>query len=1001
MINDGMDMQSSLEAATGATGLGDPTLSYNLDRLSDYAVGMPLLDLMKASRDWLTYPASSNASDTPGLFDDQGWPTEMPAGTNKFTKIWDWSNQPLADESREGVYQLSYEGEGTIVVRGAGVQVLSQEDGKITFEVVDTKSLIVDITATDPDGTGNHLRDISIVREEYVELYEAGAVFNPEWMSIVDDARELRMILWMETNRIDRNAETLEWEDRPQVTDASWATNGAPVEVLVQLANEAGIDPYFTINHNWSDDYIREFATYVRDNLDPKLKAKYEWSNEVWNGLFEQHHYVAESAEAEWGERDVFGYYTKLAVNMAQILDEVYAEAPDAQMAKVLGGFTPNTWISERILNGTLWAEHEPDLAIAAADVFDELAVAHYFGSKALRFEENRAELLNAINDPSVDANAWFAAQLMTPGQDGSIPEVLDELVAQKAMADKYGVDLTLYEGGQHVHHQFGIANVDNVLSSFLADFVRGEEMAELYQALWDGWAEIGDGAFMNFAATGGISQWGSWGVYASLDDSTPRSERIEQLNAETGSWWDEGRQYDTFHQGIIREGTQQDDLLIGTREEDYLIGSDGDDVLTGGAGDDGLHGGGGYDVAMLNGTLSDYRIEREGDGHRLTGPDGSDYLIDVEELAFADGTRISVADFLQAQTGEVPSQSSSEDIHYAPGNAGGETMETSLSDDVLFVGHSLVGFIPEMLQDIVSDSGGTGTLTAQIQNGAPLRWNWQESERAQVDALSVLPDGEIDILILTEAVPLDPNLKFNKTEIYAADFYNLAVDSNPFTQVYMYETWHSVWSGTDRADEIPYKSGDGDLIPWRDRIDQDLEKWEGVVDYVNAQRGPNDPEMLLIPAGQALGNLSDAIDAGTVPGLTSIEDVFSDDIHLNDLGQYFVAMVHYATIYGQDPVGLDAQLQGRFGADFDAPSAALAAVFQDIAWETATEYDRSGVSDGSVSPDPTPPVPAPDPNAAPDAVFDKVIIDQDQTVQITVLDNDTDADSDTLSILS
>ncbi|NJL31168.1 MAG: hypothetical protein HC898_05790 [Phycisphaerales bacterium] len=42
--------------------------------------------------------------------------------------------------------------------------------------------------ATDPQGVGDHVRDLTVVRQEHVALHEAGAVFNPEWLALVDDA---------------------------------------------------------------------------------------------------------------------------------------------------------------------------------------------------------------------------------------------------------------------------------------------------------------------------------------------------------------------------------------------------------------------------------------------------------------------------------------------------------------------------------------------------------------------------------------------------------------------------------------------------------------------------------------------------------------------------------------------------------------------------------------------------------------------------------------------
>lgn len=97
-----------------------------------------------------------------------------------------------------------------------------------------------------------------------------------------------------------------------------------------------------------------------------------------------------------------------------------------------------------------------------------------------------------------------------------------------------------------------------------------------------------------------------------------------------------------------------------------------------------------------------------------------------------------------------------------------------------------------------------------------------------------------------------------------------------------------------------------------------------------------------MIPAGQGMAAMYDAIQAGTVPGITNIEDLFSDDIHLNDIGRYFIACIHFVTIHQVSPVGLTHQLKNRWGGEFDAPSASLALKFQEIAWETVSNYPRN-----------------------------------------------------------
>jgi hypothetical protein len=83
-----------------------------------------------------------------------------------------------------------------------------------------------------------------------------------------------------------------------------------------------------------------------------------------------------------------------------------------------------------------------------------------------------------------------------------------------------------------------------------------------------------------------------------------------------------------------------------------------------------------------------------------------------------------------------------------------------------------------------------------------------------------------------------------------------------------------------------------------------------------------------VIPAGQVLARLVRAIEGGQgVPGLQRREDLFAlnpdgsqDLIHLNDLGNYLVALTHYAVLYHRSPVGLPHQLLKADGTPAVAP---------------------------------------------------------------------------------
>lgn len=83
-------------------------------------------------------------------------------------------------------------------------------------------------------------------------------------------------------------------------------------------------------------------------------------------------------------------------------------------------------------------------------------------------------------------------------------------------------------------------------------------------------------------------------------------------------------------------------DRLEGGRGHDKLYGGADGDRLTGGAGNDLIDGGAGWDTAIYAGNRSDFRIETRANGTTIvrdtTGAEGTDTLLRVEVLEFADG---------------------------------------------------------------------------------------------------------------------------------------------------------------------------------------------------------------------------------------------------------------------------------------------------------------------------------------------------------------------------
>ena len=649
-----MALGSSGGVAGSGIGLTDPSLSFGLTGISDYGVEMPFLDLMKAARPFYGDRASGGTAKLSDLgasvLDADGWPREIPAGMKSVSTVWDWSgtgSDAAVKAQRVGTYVLEYEGSGKITVAGS-VKVLSSEPGRIVFDNTGGGTMRVSITQTDPGHTGDYIRDISVVAQKYEALHAAGEIFNPGFLAVVQDARELRFMDWMKTN----GSEQRDFGARPEVSDATWSgPGGVPLEVMVQLANQTGTDPWFCMPAKATDAYVASFAAYVRDHLDPALKAHVEFSNETWNWSFSQTGWLDGQAKALWGSKAaVYDYVAMRATQVALIWDETFGSQADARVENVLAVQTANPGVASRELAGKLWAQHDPAGFVAPGSVFDALAVTTYFGNSVMSQPDRRAELLAKIRDPHVDAVAWLAGKLMDPAYSSSIPQLEGKWAANKAIADAYGLDLVAYEGGQHAHQSFAINGISAgdlaVLTDFMTGFVRSPQMGALYGALWDAWAEVSDGAFMQFGDVGQPSKWGSWGLLSSLGDTNPRATEILANNAANDAWFGDGGGA-RYQQGKILQAGNGGETLVGTQKIDFLVGGKGDDTLIAGRGDDGINGGAGYDTLVLAGSPDAYAIKAEGEGYRITGPDGSDYVVNVEAFRFDGAKTMTLAQFL------------------------------------------------------------------------------------------------------------------------------------------------------------------------------------------------------------------------------------------------------------------------------------------------------------------------------------------------------------------
>jgi VCBS repeat-containing protein len=83
--------------------------------------------------------------------------------------------------------------------------------------------------------------------------------------------------------------------------------------------------------------------------------------------------------------------------------------------------------------------------------------------------------------------------------------------------------------------------------------------------------------------------------------------------------------------------GTPWPDNLHGTPGDDTIFALESEDVIVGGLGNDTIDGGPGTDISVHAGLMASYSIADDGVTVVVSGPDGTDTLIDVEMLQFDD----------------------------------------------------------------------------------------------------------------------------------------------------------------------------------------------------------------------------------------------------------------------------------------------------------------------------------------------------------------------------
>ncbi|MEI6168301.1 MAG: hypothetical protein WCS52_14055 [bacterium] len=482
-------------------------LGMNLAGPCDWTTEYVFVDVFRMSRQWISQKQGANWGKGPELDrDENGWINKLEDSC--------WAETPILTSNNghapSGQYVCLYEGQGEIDFTHNST-VVSREPGRIVVNIDTQKGgTFLALRSTNPT---NHVRNIRVIMPGFEQSYKRDPYYPP-FLRRWQEFNTFRFMEWMETN----GSKQKEWSDRATPSYCNYTERGMPVEVMVDLCNRLKINPWFCLPHGASDDYVANLATLVKKRLDPTLKVYIEYSNEVWNGMFEQHRYAENKGQAlKLGPKErpwegVAMYYGKRSQEIFKIWEGVFNGHERLYRVIAWQAAGGEYWSDAMLLGNNDTGKH--------ADV---LAIAPYI-----------TLCIGPTTQPtSDDVSKWTVDRVLDFVETNAMPESIKWINTQKKVANKYGLKLACYEAGQHLVGVGGGENNEAMTSLFHAAN-RHPRMGAIYRKYLDAWRDAGGDLMCIYASTGVWSKWGSFSLTEYLDETErdqPKFKAVMEWN--------------------------------------------------------------------------------------------------------------------------------------------------------------------------------------------------------------------------------------------------------------------------------------------------------------------------------------------------------------------------------------------------------------------------------------------------------------------------------------
>lgn len=607
-------------------------LALNLSGFDYWSTDFPTIDQFKRAGGWFTSCKEGEGSCTftgdeknRGInewdtheqsqldVDANGWVRSLPAANDANVR-YRWISAILfaGDKGSHpaGTYTVLYDGKGQIDFKPTGGSIVQSEPNRVLIDMSNQEGsqLVIEITATD---SIDYIRNIRVIPPGGVcsqaklrvvasaadcagkgnfismETLSLTQTWYPNFLADLKGVRALRFMDWARTNE-----STLEnWSDRPLKEDAFWTGSyGVPLGQMTLLANNLQADAWINIPTRATDDYAKNMARFLKNQLHPQAQLTLEYTNEPWNWAFAQTmNWQFEQAKKVFDypyddddnpDNDNDGMYQFAldwhAMRSAQLCDLVKAEfgAEAGRVKCVLNA--QSDWIWPTLNYSLPCPMGKKILGKECAESFDAVAIAPYFGAYidgtverqkyitdswfsqgdayALDrlFEEIRG--LNSEDQP-VEPPLFKAGLTEDQFKNGALDN------ARKGMAvyqehvtnGTYRKPILAYEGGQHLmNHSRSCGDLDadckkdrdEFVDKWTALFSKANldpRMGKAYATMMNDWTSTGGQMFTAFNFVSSSGYYGAWGLKEGLFKTTEDSPKWQVMlpyKNRIECWW-------------------------------------------------------------------------------------------------------------------------------------------------------------------------------------------------------------------------------------------------------------------------------------------------------------------------------------------------------------------------------------------------------------------------------------------------------------------------------